>query len=78
MAEKLLETYKTLTAEAQKEAFDFIMYLATKSENVALPQKKKIDGDFLGSLHKYANPSLIEKEENAWAEAAAEKYGNDL
>lgn len=65
MAEKLLETYKTLTAEAQKEAYDFIMYLATKSENVALTQKKKIAGDFLGSLHKYANPSLIEKEESA-------------
>lgn len=78
MAEQLLEMYKTLTEEAQKEAYDFIMFLAAKSENVVFPQKKKIGDDFLGSLHKYANPSLIEKEESAWSEAAAEKYGNDL
>lgn len=28
-----------------------------------------------GSLAKYANPSLIEKEQSAWQTAAKEKYG---
>ena len=28
-----------------------------------------------GSLSKYANPKLIEKEKSAWSVAAGEKYG---
>ncbi len=28
-----------------------------------------------GILHKYANPSLYEKEKDAWASAVVEKYG---
>lgn len=27
-----------------------------------------------GGLHKYANPSLIEQEKNAWRRATIEKY----
>jgi hypothetical protein len=37
------------------------------------PKPKK---SFLGALSKYANPSLIEQEESAWAEATAEKYAD--
>lgn len=30
-----------------------------------------------GILHKYANPSLVEKENEAWSLAVGEKYGLD-
>lgn len=43
MAEQLLEMYRTLTLEAQKEAYDFVMYLATKPENITSVQNKEIE-----------------------------------
>lgn len=37
--------------------------------------KKENEEDTLGgSLHKYANPSLIEKEDEAWKEHIAQKH----
>lgn len=30
-----------------------------------------------GGLHKYANPSLIEQEKNAWREAAIRKHAGE-
>lgn len=40
-------------------------------------EEKKINGikTLRGSLSKYANPKLIEKEKSAWSVAAGEKYG---
>lgn len=72
MGEQLIAIYNSLTVEAQKEAYDFIVYLSTKKVNVK--NKKKLDSNLFGSLHKYANPSLIESEKDAWANSAAEKY----
>lgn len=42
-------------------------------EREASPKGKK---SYLGALAKYANPSLIEYEKKAWAEAAAEKHAH--
>ncbi len=39
-----------------------------------MKKKKKIDSNLFGALHKYSNPSLIEFEKEAWANATAEKY----
>ncbi len=40
-------------------------------------EEKKINGikTLRGSLSKYANPKLIEKEKSAWSVAAGEKHG---
>ena len=40
-------------------------------------EETKINGikTLRGSLSKYANPKLIEKEKSAWSVAAGEKYG---
>ena len=40
-------------------------------------EERKINGikTLRGSLSKYANPKLIEKEKSAWSVAAGEKYG---
>ena len=40
-------------------------------------EEKKINGikTLRGSLSKYANSKLIEKEKSAWSVAAGEKYG---
>ena len=40
-------------------------------------EEKKINGikTLRGSLSKYANPKLIEKEKSAWSVSAGEKYG---
>ena len=40
-------------------------------------EEKKINGikTLRGSLSKYANPKLFEKEKSAWSVAAGEKYG---
>lgn len=72
MGEQLMTIYNSLTVEAQKEAYDFIVYLSTKKIN--MKKKRKIDSNLFGTLHKYSNPSLIESEKEAWANAAAEKY----
>lgn len=72
MGEQLMAIYNSLTAEAQKEAYDFIVYLSTKKMN--MKKKKKIDGNLFGALHKYSNPSLIGSEKEAWENAAAEKW----
>ncbi len=40
-----------------------------------LPQKRKLHS--YGILSKYADPSKIPFEENAWADAVAEKYAID-
>lgn len=69
MGEQLMTIYNSLTVEAQKEAYDFIVYLSTKKIN--MKKKIKIDSNLFGTLHKYSNPSLIESEKEAWASAAA-------
>ena len=47
------------------------------SDTVAKKKSKRtIGNDFFGALQKYANPSLIESESDAWEKAVAEKYGN--
>lgn len=40
-------------------------------------EEKKINGikNLRGSLSKYANPNLIEKEKSAWSIASGEKHG---
>ena len=40
-------------------------------------EEKKFNGikTLRGSLSKYANPKLIEKEKSAWSVSAGEKYG---
>ena len=53
----------------------------TKVEVLVLPhhtrkESEKPTKSLYGVLAKYANPSLIEQEADAWAEAAAEKHAN--
>jgi hypothetical protein len=73
MSEQLLELYKALPLEAQKEAFDFVAYLAEKTENKKRT-KKKLGSDFFGAFHRYANLDALKREKDAWAEAVAEKH----
>ena len=74
MAESLMQLYDTMTETAQKELYDFALYLATKTGNIRAKNKKEIDSSFFGALQKYSNPSLIDQEKDAWANAIAEKY----
>ena len=74
MAESLMQLYDTMTETAQKELYDFALYLATKTGNIRAKAKKDIDSSFFGALQKYSNPSLIDQEKDAWANAVAEKY----
>ena len=41
-----------------------------------VPMKKRSTESARGSLAQYANPSLWEKEENAWEKDIGERYGN--
>ena len=74
MAEQVLEIYNSLTLEAQKEVDDFAFYLASQNVNINHSQKKSDISKIFGSLQKYANPDLIQKEQEAWTEAVVEKY----
>lgn len=42
------------------------------------PEKKVSINDVAGRLHKYANPELIPFEKEAWANAAAENYLEEM
>lgn len=39
MGEQLMTIYNSLTVEAQKEAYDFIVYLSTKKINMKKKEK---------------------------------------
>ena len=43
------------------------------SDRTETPKPKK---SYYGALSKYANPSLMDIEKEAWSKAAAEKYAN--
>lgn len=50
--------------------------LQVNQKVIVIPIENEIDLEesAAGGLHKYANPSLIEQEKDAWRKAAVEKY----
>lgn len=66
------ETYNNLTEEQQKIVYDLVISL--EKMNHQNFDKKSIGDDFYGALNKYANPSLIDKEKDAWLNSVTEKY----
>ena len=77
-----------MDAELKKEAEELFRSMGTSfSEAVRMMAQRSVDLGALpfsvkkekrktafGSLHKYANPDLIPLEEEAWVNAAVEKY----
>jgi hypothetical protein len=49
-----------------------VLVLPFRERTETLAPKKSC----FGALSKYANPSLIDREKDAWAEATAEKYAH--
>lgn len=58
--------------EEQMEALIIIL------KQYELPVKKVSIDDVAGCLHQYANPELIPLEKEAWANAAAENYLEEM
>ncbi len=69
----LLATIIDLPWKAKDMRVEIIVTPAadTEDESVAAAQGASLKG----RLKEYANPALAEREHNAWAEHAAEKYG---
>ena len=44
MAEALMQMYETMTETAQKELYDFALFLVSREEKKAVPQKKSMFG----------------------------------
>ncbi len=46
---------------------------------IVIPIENEIDleGSAAGGLHKYANPSLIEQEKDAWRKAVIKKHAEE-
>ncbi|MGD9972586.1 MAG: hypothetical protein AB7S77_05960 [Desulfatirhabdiaceae bacterium] len=49
-----------------------IIVLSASSQKDDSPPKKSLRG----CLHQYANPTLFEREQEAWHDAVREKYGH--
>ena len=63
MPQELYAAYNSLSAAWKKEVYDYVMFLYDRGKKRQLKSKKL---SAFGILEKYANPSLIEKEKDAW------------
>ncbi len=44
---------------------------------IPIESEMDLEGSAAGGLRKYANPSLIEQEKDAWRKAAVKKYAGE-
>ena len=81
MDAELKESADTLFKNMGTSFAEVVRMMAQKSVDIggipfALTKTDTQETGF-GCLHKYANPKLIPLEKEAWANAAAEKHGQD-
>lgn len=63
----------TIVEQKIKQLPEYYITLVNDYVDELLKKSKKIDS-LKGSLSKYANPRLREKEKSAWAKGAVEKH----
>ncbi|MCM1322045.1 MAG: hypothetical protein NC041_08030 [Bacteroides sp.] len=72
MSAALTKMYDALSEDQQKQVYDFILSFYEQNEKSSCGENETYG---FGSLKKYANPDLREKEKSAWQTAAEEKHG---
>ena len=69
------ERLNMIIDEMTEEQMEALIVILNRGEQRT--RKASID-DIAGGLHKYANPELIPLEKEAWANAAAENYMEEM
>lgn len=70
--EKAVNLLYELPEQALETVYTFMQFVQVSQSNSDLSEKTAF-----GIAHKYANPSLIEKEEGAFGNAAVQKHDAD-
>lgn len=70
------EAYELIPSVSYEKLLYVVDYLKSNSseQDESLSPKEKSLNDVFGCFQNYANPDLVSKEKDAWAEAVKEKY----